>query len=231
MSRGGFKITRCGDDHEAPARSVDSNVPSWMSGVAARAEEFVQEEEKRKEAVTVVDRARERRDSIHEQMHAIMNGKAPLYSSVEEAVEDYHKKTGLTEHLEKIQAEAALKEAADRIKAAGEDESAEKKTLENEKPVIFESHPEIAAYIDDIVRSNPSLSVPAAIHLIAENFEVDGVSSRELDDPILAKYINKLLIDSAPNNYEDYRGVGRDDGDSDFEQEEDAFGLLRPSGK
>ncbi len=229
--RGGFKITQCAEQHEPSTRSSDSNVPSWMAGLAAKAEEILAAEKQRKEAVTVVDHSRERQMSIHDQMYAIMNGKKPLYSSVEEAVSDYQKKTGLSDHLERIQSESSIKSAAAKILAASADEpeDSEKKNSED-RALVLDSHPNVSAYIDDVVKKNPRLSIPAILHMIAEDFSIDGVGSRELDDPNLARYINKALIEKAPRNREEYVPLGRDTDNSGF-QEEDAFGLLRPTGK
>jgi len=221
MSRGGFKIIRCNEQHEKAKDSRDHAIPSWMGGIASKAEQILEKEEQRKKAVTVVDHARERQVSIHEQMYAIMNGKKPLYSSVEEAVTDYQKKTGLIDHLKNIQAESSVKEAAEHILSV---------TAESDSPIILESYPYIGKYIDNITSSNPHLSIPAIIYMIAENFESDGVGSRELDDPNLARYINKILINKAPVTHEDYGAIGRDDVDSTF-KEDDAFGLLRPTGR
>jgi len=222
MSRGGFKITRCSEQHETPTDSRDHNVPYWMAGIAAKAEELVKVEEQRKEAVTVVDHSREKQTSIHEQMYAIMNGKRPLYSSVEEAVTDYQKKTGLYDHIQNIQTQSSMKEAAAQILSA----TAEKKSAEDDRALVLDSHPSIKSYIDDITKSNPNLSVPAALHMIFENFSNEGVGSREIDDPNLARYINKQLIDKSTKSTENFSGIGRDDGETSFENE-DAFGLLR----
>lgn len=268
MSRGGFKITRCGDQHEEPGRSQDSNVPSWMSGFASKAEKMVQADEAaKKEAVTVVDRARDRNiPTVYEQMYAIMNGKKPLYSSVEEAVTDYQKKTGLTQHLEKIQAgsnksdinaiakqiveassgldEAYVSDCPEHGGYAGMEcpecrtdsqgaDDLEKKNSESDKndsPLIFTVIPSVKDYVDNVVSGNPSLSIPAIVHMIAENFEGDGASSEHLDDENLAHYVSKLLADNAPHHRDESGAMGRDLGlNFESDQNEDAFGGLRPS--
>lgn len=235
MSRGGFKITRCSDQHENPGRSQDSNVPSWMSEFASKAEGIVAESEvATKEAVTVVDRARDRNTpSVYEQMYAIMNGKKPLYSSVDEAVADYQQKTGLTQHLNQIQAEndkSSIESIAKQIVEASEgSEELEKKNSE-EGPLIFTIAPAAKDYLDNIVSGNPSLSIPAIIHMVAENFGIDGVSSEHLDDENLSRYISDLLARNAPHYRDESSAMGRDLGlNFESDQNEDAFGGLRPS--
>lgn len=238
MSRGGIKITRSGDDVEHTA----SEIPSWMSEFASKAEQIIQAEERQKEAVTVVDHARERQDSIYQQMYAIMNGKKPLYSSVEEAVIDYQKKTGLNDYIKQIQSESSVKEAASQIiSAAGsdcgcspdcdcEDCQAEKKTPKSEDVKLFTTFPNTERYVNNVLDTNPKLSVPAVIHMIAENFEADGVDSNHLDDDNLMRFIsNQIKLREKPD-LEDYSSIGKDVG-LDPDQGDDTFlGILRDNG-
>jgi hypothetical protein len=228
MSRGGIKITRTSGELDTPSVS-DSNVPDWMKEFASKAEQMVTTEEKRqKEAVTVVDHSRERQQSVYHQMHAIMNGKKPLYSSVEEAVTDYQKKTGINDYLEKIQSESQMKSAAAQIIAKADADS-EKKTLKLESPMVFQSHPQVKGFIKNILDSNSSAPIPAIIHMIAENFEVDGVSEEQLDDSALSQYIShELSLREKPDNT-DYSTMGKQD--SSKNQEDDSFlGILRNQG-
>src|SRR5690242_2958920 len=198
MSRGGFKITRCGEGSEEVKEST--SVPNWMSEFASQAKHIVEKSDKQqKEAVTVVDRSRNNTPTIYEQMYAIMNGKKPLYSSVEEAVADYQKKTGLTDHLNNIQAESSVKAAARKILEASEDFPSEKKNSEEIEPIVFEKAPHLKKAIEKCVTENPGLSIPAILHIIAERMGSDVVSSSDLDDPNLSRYINKLLINNIGN--------------------------------
>ena len=232
MSRGGLKITSCTDDS---ARSVSSDLPSWMKGFASKAQEIVQAEENRqKEAVTVVDTSRERQNSIYQQMYSIMNGKKPLYSSVEEAVMDYQKKIGLNDYLQKIQSESSIKSAASQIISSAseydENDINEKKNSESDEVLIFKIFPNTERYITNVLDTNPKLSIPAILHMIAENFEADGVDSNHLDDPGLLKYISGQILSRTKPDLSDYSGIGKDVG-TDREYKEDSFlSILRDNG-
>ncbi len=73
--------------------------------------------------VTAVEVARQRQHdqpSIFEMMSAIVSGKQPKYSSVEEAVKDYQQRTGLTQYLQsKAEDKTGLDDAAQQIVEAG----------------------------------------------------------------------------------------------------------------
>jgi len=232
MSRGGIKITRTSGELDTPSAS-DSNVPDWIKEFASKAEQMVTAEQMRqKEAVTVVDHARERQESVYNQMYAIMNGKKPLYSSVEEAVTDYQKKTGLNDYLEKIQTESQMKAAAAHIlaKAKADEDEAEKKTLKSDCPMVFSSHPQVEGFIANVLDSNSRIPIPALIHMIAENFEVDGVDSNHLDDPALSQYISDELASRERPDNTNYSSMGKDDGLQDSDDNESFLGILRDQG-
>lgn len=218
--RGPLKIALMSEEDNAiveQERRVD--IPYWMREFAAKAEQFVKQEEIRKEAVTVVDHVRERQQSMYEQMYSIMNGKKPLYSSVEEAVSDYQKKTGLIDHLQKIQADQNLTAIAQQILSVDE----EKKN--SEKPKVLESFPVVENYIDNVIRSNPHLSVPAIIHMLAENFENDGVDTVMLNDPELARYISSKISEHLTPNTDNYSAIGT--GLDISYENDDPFAILR----
>lgn len=81
-----------------------SSCPDWLESFA----------EKLAIKSSVVDEARERDKSasIFDYMSSIINKTKPKYSSVEEAVQDYQKRTGLSNYLEQTQKEAKKKEIA-----------------------------------------------------------------------------------------------------------------------
>src|SRR5690606_9963896 len=169
MSRGGFKIHL--DAQRDVTHERSSGTPSWMREFASIAQSIVEEEElRRKNAVTPVNFSSDR-ESIYETMYSIMNGRKPLYSSVEEAVADYQSKTGLLEHLNSIKAqeEDKLKSCAEIILSSSEDE--EKKNhlnqldLDNGEIELFKTLPESKDYIDSIVKNNPNSSIPSILTL------------------------------------------------------------------
>lgn len=181
MSRSGLKIA-LNSEHGNAIQTKSEKIPDWMHEFASTVND--------KSAVTVVDNARNREPSIYDQMYSIMTGKRPLYSSVEEAVIDYQKKTGLSEVFKINSVQACAKKI---LQASEDDESAEKKT-----PVIFSKIPEFQEILDSLVKENIELSIPAILHTVAERFEPDGISSSDLDDPNLAIYINDLIINGKP---------------------------------
>jgi hypothetical protein len=103
--------------------------PDWLDLLATKF--AIDEERKGEVAKTAVEVARERQQhqpSIYEMMSAIVSNQKPKYSSVEEAVKDYQRQTGLEAYL-KREAGFNLGELASQIIAAaeyelsGEDES------------------------------------------------------------------------------------------------------------
>lgn len=75
--------------------------PDWLDLFAAKLR--IDESVKIASAKTAVEVARERKSgpSIYEMMSSIVSGQKPKYSSVEEAVKDYQRRTGLEEYLKR----------------------------------------------------------------------------------------------------------------------------------
>lgn len=96
--------------------------PNWLDRFADSlyAQETQMVKQASKTAVEVV-RERAYQPSIYEMMSAIVSAKKPKYSSVEEAVLDYQKRTGLEDYI-KLTAASKLKSIASEIVTASEDE-------------------------------------------------------------------------------------------------------------
>jgi hypothetical protein len=92
--------------------------PLWLENFAAK-------QAAKEAARTAVDAARERmaQPNIYDQMSAIISGTAPRFSSVEDAVKDYQKRTGLDQYLKRAETERVQKAAALVVSAAEEKES------------------------------------------------------------------------------------------------------------
>jgi hypothetical protein len=71
-----------------------------------------------------VSRERNHQPSIYEMMSAIVSGQKPKYSSVEEAVQDYQRRTGLSEYLKRA-GDDDLSVLASQIVATAEEDDAE----------------------------------------------------------------------------------------------------------
>lgn len=173
-----------------------SNLPSWLKQFADSYSA------KQKSAVEVARERNAPEASVYERMNALINGGAEApklspYATVDEAVQDYHKRTGLTEYRKKTM--------ADQIMKAAEDES-EKKT-----PEILEKNPAIATYINNIIDTQYGVQLPAILQSIVETFS-RNVSESDVDNADLARYINDLMHSKRKhediNNVNIGRGVG-----------------------
>lgn len=193
MSRGGFKIERADIEYE---RSEPCS--NWLSNFA---NEYAANEKK-----TAVEVMRERNEpSIFDRMNAIMGGggrSSSPYGTVDEAVADYQKRTGLLDYQKLAVAQAIID--------AGE-ESEEKKTF---KPQILIDYPAIDSYIRNVIDTQHGIQLPAIVHGIREIFGRDGVRETDLDSPELYRYISKMMRPSSrqydPGDSVLGRGIGRE---------------------
>lgn len=107
------------------SKEPSNSCPNWLEKFAQQLaiEEAPVVKTASKTAVQVRERAYQ--PSIYEMMSSIISSQKPKYSSVEEAVLDYQKRTGLTDYL-KLTATSNLKSVAQEILAeASEDEDGE----------------------------------------------------------------------------------------------------------
>jgi len=98
-----------------------SQCPDWIDLLATKME--IDERVKIASSKTAVEVARNRQNSqpsIYEMMSAIVGGQKPKYSSVEEAVKDYQRRTGLEAYLKRT-ASHDLNDLASIIAKAGDD--------------------------------------------------------------------------------------------------------------
>ena len=109
------------------SREPDDQCPDWIDLLATKMSIA--------SSKTAVEVARDRQNqpSIYEMMSAIVSGQKPKYSSVEEAVKDYQRQTGLDEYLKRagdsdlsaIASEIIAKASEDDEDDEGEDEEEE----------------------------------------------------------------------------------------------------------
>ena len=207
MSRGGFKITRCSDEG-TKAEAKRESVPDWMREFAAKSEQYVQSEDK--VAVTVVDRGRERQQSIYHQMFSVMNGKAPLYHTVDEAVSDYQKKTGLTEHLRRTQAET-VKSAALYVLASGayDDDSDETTTAGTDTGSTIEGGQDVS--FDEMLSAKDKKKDDED----DEDEEESKEESEETEEGAFAKFLKMLDDKDSDSDSEDVLVISIDGDEED----------------
>ncbi len=196
MSRGGFKITRT-EEYEYASGSA---APRWLEEFAAKMENKPR---------TAVEVARDRIDtpSFVDRINAIMGGgKVSPYSSVEEAVQDYQKRTGLLDY----QKLAMAQEIVDAGDADDKKEKADAKK-KSDKPGILEKFPALEHYVRNTVESQHGIQLPAIVHGIMETFGRD-IKEEDLDSE-LYHWINDLLKDKLKDRQQDNdfalgRGIG-----------------------
>lgn len=160
-------------DHDGDIEN-GGDLPLWL-------ERFADEFSKQKTAVEV---ARDRDDSISDQMQQILHGKHSRYSSVEEAVADYQKRTGMLAFQKKME-DAKMKAFAAEI--ATEDDK-----KKDEIPDLIKRKPEIDAYIRNFIATNPSVSLPAIVFGVLETFGRSGINEQDMDYDV-NQYISSIL--------------------------------------
>jgi hypothetical protein len=118
-TRSGFMVSRDTDAVERPEKQ-----PSWFNDFISNLE---------KEAV----KSKKEDYSLYQQINDVISGKSK-YSNVEEAVKDMAKRTGLSDMLNKKEAQ--------------------------EKKKVFDEIPELKIFVDNYVEDRPGTSVDAVIH-------------------------------------------------------------------
>lgn len=199
MSRGGFKISRTADgDYEYASSSA---APRWLEEFAAKMDE---------KPTTAVEVARQRNSestSFLDRINAIMGGnnahRTSPYNSVEEAVKDYQKRTGLLDY-QKLAMAQSIVDAGN----AADDDSKKK-----DKPELLEKFPAIEHYIHNVINSQYGIQLPAIVHGILETFSRD-VQASDIDSD-LYHWINDVMKDrlgdqNYSNDFSLGRGVGTD---------------------
>lgn len=103
------------------SREPEDQCPDWIDLLATKMGSI------KTASKTAVEVARERQHqpSIYEMMSAIVSGQKPKYSSVEEAVKDYQRQTGLDEYMKRASESDISAIASEIIAKASEDDEPE----------------------------------------------------------------------------------------------------------
>lgn len=175
-------------------------------------------------------------ESIYDQINSIMNGKSK-YPSVDAAVEDMKKRSGLTDYLNKNSGATQNNNA----KTASTDDNnvIDKKTPVEKvvviSPVVIKKHPSIAKTIENIVESGRgNLSLPSVLDRIMSIHKSDISDAKDWEDPDLLKYISDKVLTEKQKHIDstDENSLGRADTSmsDDFDQSNtDAFFSLTPA--
>lgn len=195
--------------------SEDGSAPSWLNDFAASLH---------KTSVQSADADR----SMFDQISEILGGPKSRYATVDEAVQDFQKRTGLAQYLQMCEAEQA-----EVTKVAGIGELADMNDADGKLPKLLEEHPEIQSFIENFVRDRKGfIHGPAVIESIRIIFRNENFSSDELEDKYLRKYISDRIMDEKSKHEEKAPPVG-DLGKLDYSahsgEAQDAFAIIMPA--
>jgi hypothetical protein len=141
--------------------------PAWLS-------EFTNNLEK--EAV----KSKQEDYSLYDQINSILGNKSK-YSTVQEAVEDMKKRTGLSLYLDQLKATAQAQTS------------------------LFEQIPELRTFIDNYVKARPGTSIDAVIHDLLKIKSIQNKLPKSDDVPDeIKRYINDQIAsarDSSPASH------------------------------
>lgn len=206
----------------------DLSAPDWFSEFSSNLQKMSVESAHRDKA-------------LFDQISEILGNKS-RYATVEEAVQDLQKRTGLAQYLQMCEAERAEvhKNAADHT-VMKEDPSTQVEeelevtldpdTDEVQYPKLLQEHPYIDRFIRNFISSRHGyIHVPAVVEAIRNIFKNDNFTSDELEDKHLRKYINELIIaEKSQQNQESYDNVdlGKIPSSStDTDQQADFFAIF-----
>jgi hypothetical protein len=136
--------------------------------------------------------------SIADQINAIIHGRKPKYSSVEDVVKEMQERSGFSAHQNK------MKVLADRIKEAASN---------NEEIRAFSMNPQIKSTLDNFITDTKgNFPIPSIIDRIKSIHKKDVDDNSVWDDESLIKYINNKSIqvkkDHPDINDTDYSNLG-----------------------
>lgn len=164
------------------------------------------------------------------QINSILGTKSK-YSTVQEAVEDMQKRSGLSHYLSlNASSSEVKKEASDDLEV----------TLDpvfdkNQMPKLLQEKPQVKGLIDNFITSRMGhVHVQAVVDKVSTLFKSDGISSDEFEDKHLRKYINDMIIEEKKKHSSDsanssYSEMGKADFSTSDNDNHDAFKLLEPA--
>ena len=194
--RSGFSISRDNYDVESSDKA-----PSWFDEYAKNLE---------KSAV----KSRSEDYSMFNQINDMLSGKSK-YSSVEEAVLDMRRRTGLDQFMNK---------------------KAHEHTHEHKNPEIFKDIPELKVFIDNYIEDRPGTSVEAVVHNImrVKSIRANLPQGEDLPDDV-KHYINQKIkaVDDLELNEKESLDLGKLDVsvDENVASDNDPFSGCTPNKK
>lgn len=141
--------------------------------------------------------------SVHDQIFAIMNKKSK-FPSVEAAVEDMQARSGIKAYWEKTS------KNNENLKIASED---------MKEPEVFTKFPMIKVTLENYIRDTKgNIDLPAILEKIKGLFRFDGPQSKDWEDELFVKFVDKMNKDERAkhnNDTTDYYNLGKVDHSSD----------------
>jgi hypothetical protein len=169
--------------------------------------------------------------SLFEQISTIMNGSKSKYPSVQAAVDDMKKRSGLTAYLEKEELNKISQDKT--VKKASTDEN---KAIDKRIPIVIQKCPKVKGTISNYIEgSHGNLPIPAIIDKIRSIHSNDISEASDWDDENLIRYVSKVNLQekSKHHNADDmYSELGRKDDVSNADLDAsntDAFNALMPA--
>ena len=161
--------------------------------------------------------------SVYDQINSIMNGKSK-YSSVQAAVDDMKKRSGLTDYLNKI----TVSKTQETNKIATQQDK-----QPNKQPELFVKYPEVKQTFQNYVTSTRgNLPIPAIVDKVRSIHRNDVLDQGLWEEEDLLKAIHRMnLVEEIKYTHQDKDlNLGKGDmSDSDFDQSNsDAFLSLTP---
>lgn len=178
--------------------------------------------------------------SLYDQINSIMNGTSSKYPSVQAAVDDMMRRSGVSNYL-KISKENDIihnqKTATDRHNNLDKNIPVESKQEDTETPEVIKEKPVILQVLQERIKSTGgNYPVPAIIDYLRSTFHQDIGEEKKWDDDKLIRLVSKLNLEAKANNpkgFDNYSRlglVGHDTAESDIDASNtDAFNCLHPA--
>lgn len=153
--------------------------------------------------------------SVYDEINAILNNVKPKYSTVEEAVVDMQKRTGLIEYLNRKEAQAMAEKQRSDI------------------PQTLKDIPELKIFIDNFIQERPGIAVEAVADAAVKiNSIKNKLPNRNDVGDDVRKYISDKITEHK-KLYQINEDVNLNLGKADFKEDktvvDDPLGLLEPS--
>lgn len=168
--------------------------------------------------------SKERDHNLFDQINSIIGNKRSKYQTVEAAVEDMKKRSGVTDYLKLL----AQKEDSGQTKKA--------QSNDTDEPAIFKKCPAVKTTVENFIKDCFGLLPPqAVIHKVQSIHRGDGCDDSDFLDPAFEKYVSEKIFEeksSRPSEKIDTNQLGKmrsiDRNDADEAANRDAWHGLMP---